>query len=1739
MKKLIICIGLFVTIFTIAACEQAKDQIFEFKDTEITLNVGQTYEFYDDEFKELDLVFIIADETIISIESNKVTALKTGTTTVKVSMNDVIQEPILTVNVVEQQTILPVESINIIGPSEGIVGQEILLVAEVLPLNATNQTVTWSTSDQTLASVNDGLVKLFKVGIVTITATADNVSKTFDIKINEVIEEKVLILEVLDEGMVNDKLTLTVKLNDEVLDISKVVITLSDNTLATISGNQLTLTKKGTLTVTVTFDDLSTTKEIVIDEVIEERVLSIILDEVMVVGGILQLNPKLNGENINHSDVSYTLSQSGVLVIENGFLRAINQGNVTITLTYDNLSIEKDIEVKANQTSHPWSILTILAYHSGYEGDTLTLDIYLNSTKLNINDVSLSVTNTEIAQIQNGVVTLINEGLFDIIAIYDGLITTHQVVVYPVDETVYLDLIIPTEVYVSNSFLFTTKYKNNIVPLDNLTVTFSDEEMINLSNGFITFVKSGVLEITIRYLNNTLIKEVIVLEEEVVEPIYEFTIKGPSWVYVSDSFYYYTKGLPDTVDLDDIVWEVSDSVFADVNGTYVNFKAKGEVTLIAHYKQSSAQLVIRIDEEEVPSRIIGPTQVLVGEKISYILFNDDKTIDQSEIEWGTYDESIGYFMDGKLVLINSGTLYIYAIYGVNYEYSEIEVEVLGELSIDGQTDAIVGETFDIKIMLFDEVLSVSDLTIELSNSLIAEINDLTLTFKQKGTLNINVYYYDLEVSLTIEVSETLSNEFYVEAPIFVVVNQVLPLTAMLGLDEIDADKVTYRSLNVQYATFNGNKVTFYKQGEVTIEAIYRGVIYTHYFIILEYMESPLHISGNDIGYIGEIINLSVLGLSQPVNYNQIYWESSNTELATVVNGNVSLLKAGVVTITVTYKGDSATFEILIFDEEISKMKFMIPSVATIGNEINLFVLFEYRPLDLVNVEVSMSNPSIATYENGKINVIGIGTVLVEVTYEGITYFHEIRINNGAPTIDITNIELISIDSEVRLTVNGIPNGVSLNDLVWTSSNEAVAFVRDGLVVGLSEGVTTLTVNYYQMTASIDIEVTKKPVFAYTSETEIGDFNFNFMINDTVIDKEELTIISSNTQIATVNSSNEIEVVGVGDFKLTVIYKGIEITSNTIHAKAKREVIEGIFKGFGGEVFSFETLKTYAGVSTDVIISLLPGQTIVSIDQVKNEIKFLTEGMQQVKLSTSTVDYIITLMSIDETLKINIMLDNENFIDESVMLTYTSNVDVDRSFNEISWTSSNPSVATIEDGVITFINHGTVTVTLTLNGQTFEKEVTSKLDAKIEVNLPKNAYNGDSLIISVKVNGQLTTLPDTVWSSSNPNVVKIEEGKLKYISAGSTVITFEYMGIVIRFPMTINEPLNINVNVNSKIYLLDKTTFELTATNGNIDITKLVIKTNENISLVNGVVTGLKEGIGEITITYGDLVKLVEIEVLNQQDAKFFDVQLPTTINLEQPVDFGFVLDDVNIDESKVEIIISDPTSGLIYDGKLYIIKPNDFDITFKYYDFDYVFNYRYFDYYRFGYKKLEYVGQSYIFRGEKIELLYELDGVSIPVSQLNFSLFSIMYDDLKINGNYLESVFLNPSYFWYRTTTGLVTLNPMTSDFYTYGRSATIYVLDRPGDNQITIMGHSIILKTIPRLLQVFDKNGMIEDYENITWSSSNPEVAYVNEGGIVLAIGEGSSYITATYNGISTSFYVETIGSLNIPNLPDRVFEL
>lgn len=157
--------------------------------TSLSLAVGETAQLTatvkPDDATDKTVVWTSSDESVAEVINGKVTALKSGTTTITARCGGKSAECIVTV-------IVPVSSVNLDRNDLMLpVGDAATLIVKVKPDNATSKNVAWSSSNESVATVKNGNVVAVKEGEAIISASVGNISascKVVVINTNRVIK---------------------------------------------------------------------------------------------------------------------------------------------------------------------------------------------------------------------------------------------------------------------------------------------------------------------------------------------------------------------------------------------------------------------------------------------------------------------------------------------------------------------------------------------------------------------------------------------------------------------------------------------------------------------------------------------------------------------------------------------------------------------------------------------------------------------------------------------------------------------------------------------------------------------------------------------------------------------------------------------------------------------------------------------------------------------------------------------------------------------------------------------------------------------------------------------------------------------------------------------------------------------------------------------------------------------------------------------------------------------------------------------------------------------------------------------------------------------------------------------------------------------------------------------------------------------------------------------------------------
>jgi len=153
------------------------------------------------------------------------------------------------------------------------VGESDTLTATVKPNNATNKTVTWSSSNNNVATVTNGKVVAVGKGTATITVTASGKTATCTVTVTEEVkvDPTVDVNSVsISKSSLNLKIgesdTLTATINPDNATDKTMTWSSSNNSVATVTNGKVVAVGKGTATITVTASGKTATCTVTVTE---------------------------------------------------------------------------------------------------------------------------------------------------------------------------------------------------------------------------------------------------------------------------------------------------------------------------------------------------------------------------------------------------------------------------------------------------------------------------------------------------------------------------------------------------------------------------------------------------------------------------------------------------------------------------------------------------------------------------------------------------------------------------------------------------------------------------------------------------------------------------------------------------------------------------------------------------------------------------------------------------------------------------------------------------------------------------------------------------------------------------------------------------------------------------------------------------------------------------------------------------------------------------------------------------------------------------------------------------------------------------------------------------------------------------------------------------------------------------------------------------------------------------------
>ncbi|MFF2909633.1 hypothetical protein [Paenibacillus sp. NPDC057934] len=570
----------------------------------------------------------------------------------------------------------------------------------------------------------------------------------------------------------------------------------------------------------------------------------------------------------------------------------------------------------------------------------------------------------------------------------------------------------------------------------------------------------------------------------------------------------------------------------------------------------------------------------------------------------------------------------------------------------------------------------------------------------------------------------------------------------------------------------------------------------------------------------------------------VTWKSSNTTAVQVMNGLLTPLDSGTAIITATYNSMLTTIEVSVThpfkDLKIehkegnyklgdSEEKRAIKATVLGGKSIT-------EATDVTkDVEWSSSDTSVLTISDGKVNLLKEGKVTITAKYKGLTATYKTEVEVAFTEIEIKqngkvvkDVETLPGDNPIKLTAFSKPASVSdSEDLTtkgdWSSSNPAVATVKDGELKILAIGKTVVTITNLGVKASVDVYV-RSPYEALLLTPAKDQTLFMGEVLDVKAEvRDAVNSIPNVSQNTTWTSSDQL----------------------VATAKAEADAADITAKGVGDATIKAE----YRGISRDIKVKVLPTITSIEVEKAENE-----------------------------------KSEKEMFKGDTLSLPKVNGTKFDGSkldlSQEMEWTSGNAEIALIKDGKIEGKSAGTVTLTgkIKEGGATASKadirnkSVELKLTVQDKVLVligPEDNFvvvTGEEKAVpsvrAVMENGDERETSDKIkWEITGTNAVLKTSASgqtIKGLTKGSASLKGTYANKTITIPVTIEqkitkivvEPASLEMNIkNSKTVKV--TAYYSNGKTGNLSSSIKWESSNPAAATVNG---SSVKAVGEGTTT---------------------------------------------------------------------------------------------------------------------------------------------------------------------------------------------------------------------------------------------------------------------------------------------------
>jgi Bacterial surface proteins containing Ig-like domains len=230
------------------------------------------------------------------------------------------------------------------------VGGKVSLTATVSPSDATDKTVTWTSSNSSVASVSGGVVTAAAEGTATITASAGGKSAKCEVSVKRKVVDVTGVSLNKTDLTLNPGETFLLEATVSPSDATDKTVTWtsSDPSVVSVESGLVKAVSAGTATVTATAGGKSAKCEVNVQpRVVDVTGISLNkTDLTLNPGGTFQLEATVSPSDATDKTVTWTSSDPSVVSVENGLVKAVSPGYAIVTATAGGKSARCEVTVQ-------------------------------------------------------------------------------------------------------------------------------------------------------------------------------------------------------------------------------------------------------------------------------------------------------------------------------------------------------------------------------------------------------------------------------------------------------------------------------------------------------------------------------------------------------------------------------------------------------------------------------------------------------------------------------------------------------------------------------------------------------------------------------------------------------------------------------------------------------------------------------------------------------------------------------------------------------------------------------------------------------------------------------------------------------------------------------------------------------------------------------------------------------------------------------------------------------------------------------------------------------------------------------------------------------------------------------------------------------------------------------------------------------------------------------------------------